>query len=78
MNEPLETARNCLREALGALMEVSDARSSAIDEAIKIVDGKLREINARGTWDDKDRHTNDGAAQAAQEIGNALRVLKAI
>jgi len=54
------------------------ARSSAIDEAIRIADDTLRKINARGTWDDKDRHVNDGAAAAAQEIGNALRALKAI
>jgi hypothetical protein len=54
----------------------AEIRASALDEAIKIADDKLREINARGTWDDKDRHTNDGAAAAAQEIGNALRALK--
>jgi hypothetical protein len=54
----------------------AEIRTSALDEAIKIADDRLREINARGTWDDKDRHTNDGAAAAAQEIGNALRALK--
>lgn len=38
MNEPLETARNCLREALGALMEVSDAVATWRDASMKLCD----------------------------------------
>lgn len=40
MSEPIETARNCLREALGALMEVSD-QQQRVEEAKQIIEGLL-------------------------------------
>jgi SOS response regulatory protein OraA/RecX len=43
MNEPLETAKNCLREALGALMEVSD-RQRQVDDLAMLVRMLVRHV----------------------------------
>jgi hypothetical protein len=79
MSDPIDDARDYLRQALGALMEFKNNnmaafRNAILEEAAKIADGICDRADYGG--DPRDLDDGNGRMSAASEIATAIRALK--